>query len=63
MLSTFSDDSVFNVVTGATGQAFVLINPNAGFDSKAVLYDTNYFEHLPYYYCSSASNTTPFAAI
>lgn len=63
MLATFSDDSVFNIVTGATGQAMVIINPNAGFTSKALLYDANYFEYLPYYYCSSASNTTPFAAI
>lgn len=43
MLSTFCDDSVFNVVTGATGQALVIINPNAGFSQKAKVYDVTYF--------------------
>lgn len=43
MLSTFSDDSVFNVATGATGQACVIINPNAGFQDKTKVYDATYF--------------------
>lgn len=64
LLANFKDSSVFNVTTSATGQALVIINPNAGFSEKASVYDATYFKgSLPYYYCSPVSNTTPFAAV
>jgi len=62
MLATLGDDQSFNVMTGASGNALVVINPSASFRGQYVSYDSTYFTSLPYYACSIVSNSSPFAS-
>lgn len=43
LLSSFKDVSTYPVVTGATGQSLVIINPNSSFSNKATVVDVTYF--------------------